>query len=291
VIIGLHHEQDIRRMGGLKKYMPITYWTSLIGSLALIGFPGFSGFFSKDALIEAVHHSDRAGSSYAYLCVLVGVFVTALYTFRMFFLVFHGEERIDEDARGHLRESPWVVTLPLIMLAIPSLLIGWFTIGPVLFGNFFSDSVFVLPANDVLAEMGRNFHGPWDFVLHGFASPVLYLALSGVVVAWYVYLRQPSLVERIRDRFSVVYTVLINKYYFDEFNDRVISRFSTRLGNSLWRAGDMMIIDGVIVNGSARLIGWISSAVRHIQTGYLYTYAFVMIIGLSLMIGWVLLQS
>jgi NADH-quinone oxidoreductase subunit L len=291
VIIGLHHEQDIRRMGGLKKYMPITYWTSFIGSLALIGFPGFSGFFSKDALIEAVHHSDRAGSSYAYLCVLVGVFVTALYTFRMFFLVFHGEERIDEDARGHLRESPWVVTLPLIMLAIPSLLIGWFTIGPVLFGNFFSDSVFVLPANDVLAEMGRNFHGPWDFVLHGFASPVLYLALSGVVVAWYVYLRQPSLVERIRDRFSVVYTVLINKYYFDEFNDRVISRFSTRLGNSLWRAGDMMIIDGVIVNGSARLIGWISSAVRHIQTGYLYTYAFVMIIGLSLMIGWVLLQS
>jgi NADH-quinone oxidoreductase subunit L len=290
VIIGLHHEQDIRRMGGLKKYMPVTYWTSLIGSLALIGFPGFSGFFSKDALIEAVHHSDRAGSGYAYFCVLVGVFVTALYSFRMFFLVFHGEERIDEDARGHLHESPWVVTFPLVMLAIPSLLIGWFTIGPILFGDFFSDSIFVLPANDVLAQMGRDFHGPWNFVLHGFASPVLYLALSGVFVAWYVYLRQPSLIDSIRDRFSVLYTVLINKYYFDEFNDRVISRFSTRLGNSLWRVGDMMIIDGVIVNGGARLIGWLSSTIRHIQTGYLYTYAFVMIIGLSLMIGWLLLQ-
>jgi NADH-quinone oxidoreductase subunit L len=290
VIIGLHHEQDIRRMGGLKKYMPITYWTSLVGSLALIGFPGFAGFFSKDALIEAVHNAGRAGSGYAYFCVLSGVFVTALYTFRMFFLVFHGEEHIDEDARGHLHESPWVVTLPLIMLAIPSLLIGWFTIGPVLFGGFFSDSIFVLPANDVLAQMGRDFHGPWSFVLHGMASPVTYFALSGVILAWYLYIRQPSHVEQIRERLGFVYTLLVNKYYLDQFNEKVLARFSTRLGNSLWRVGDVAVIDGVIVNGSARLIGWVSSVVRQIQTGYLYTYAFVMIIGLSLMIGWMLLQ-
>ncbi len=290
VIIGLHHEQDIRRMGGLKKYMPITYWTSLIGSLALIGFPGFAGFFSKDALIEAVHYADRAGSGYAYYCVLAGVFVTALYSFRMFFLVFHGEERIDEDARGHLHESPWVVTLPLVMLAIPSLLIGWFTIGPVLFGDFFDHSIFVLPANDVLAQMGRDFHGPLSFVLHGMASPVIYLALSGVILAWYLYVRQPSHVERIRERLGFVYTLLVNKYYLDQFNEKVLARFSTRLGNSLWQVGDVAVIDGVIVNGSARLIGWVSSVVRQIQTGYLYTYAFVMIIGLSLMIGWMLLQ-
>jgi len=290
VIIGLHHEQDIRRMGGLKKYMPITYWTSLIGSLALIGFPGFAGFFSKDALIEAVHYADRAGSGYAYYCVLAGVFVTALYSFRMFFLVFHGEERIDEDARGHLHESPWVITLPLVMLAIPSLLIGWFTIGPVLFGDFFDHSIFVLPANDVLAQMGRDFHGPLSFVLHGMASPVIYLALSGVILAWYLYVRQPSHVERIRERLGFVYTLLVNKYYLDQFNEKVLARFSTRLGNSLWQVGDVAVIDGVIVNGSARLIGWVSSVVRQIQTGYLYTYAFVMIIGLSLMIGWMLLQ-
>jgi NADH-quinone oxidoreductase subunit L len=294
VIIGLHHEQDIRRMGGLKKYMPITYWTSLIGSLALIGFPGFAGFFSKDALIEAVHHAsqqmDRAGAGYAYICVLIGVFVTALYSFRLFFLVFHGEERIDEDARGHLHESPWVVTLPLILLAIPSLLIGWFTIGPMLFGDFFGQSIFVLPANDMLAVMGRDYHGPLGFVLHGLTSPVLYLALLGVIVAWYLYLRRPSLVELIRERFSAVYTVLAHKYYFDEFNEKVIARSCTWLGNFLWRAGDVTIIDGVFVNGSARLVGWTASVVRHIQTGYLYTYAFVMIIGLSVMLGWLLLQ-
>jgi NADH-quinone oxidoreductase subunit L len=294
VIIGLHHEQDIRRMGGLKKYMPITYWTSLIGSLALIGFPGFAGFFSKDALIEAVHHTSqhlgRPGAGYAYYCLLIGVFVTALYSFRMFFLVFHGKERIDEDARGHLHESPWVVTLPLIMLAVPSVLIGWFTIGPILFGGFFGESIFVLPPNNVLAELGRDFHGPWSFLVHGLASPVVYLALSGVVVAWYLYLHRPSLGEGIRERLGPVYTVLVNKYYFDAFNEKVIAPFCTRLGKLLWRAGDMVIIDGVIVNGSARLVGWTSSVLRQIQTGYLYTYAFAMIIGLSLMLGWLLLQ-
>jgi NADH-quinone oxidoreductase subunit L len=295
VIIGLHHEQDIRRMGGLKKYMPVTYWTSLIGSLALIGFPGFAGFFSKDALIEAVHHAsqhlDRPGSGYAYFCVLIGVFVTALYSFRLFFLVFHGEERIDDDARGHLHESPWVITLPLILLAIPSLLIGWFTIGPLLFGDFFGNSIFVLPANDMLAEIGRDFHGAGGFLLHGLASPVFYLALFGVFVAWYFYLRQPSLADQIRQRFGPVYTVLANKYYFDAFNEKVVARFSVRLGEVFWRAGDVTIIDGAMVNGSARFVGWVASVVRLAQTGYLYTYAFVMIIGLSLMLGWLLLRS
>jgi NADH-quinone oxidoreductase subunit L len=204
VIIGLHHEQDIRRMGGLKKHMPVTYWTALIGSLALIGFPGFAGFFSKDALIEAVRQAQGAGSGYAYFCVLVGVFVTALYSFRMFFLVFHGPERIDDDARGHLHESPWVVTMPLILLAIPSVLIGWPTIGPLLFGDFFGSSIFVLESHDVLAETGESFHGPLSFVWHGLASPVVYLALSGVVVAWYLYLRKPSLAERNRERLSLI---------------------------------------------------------------------------------------
>jgi NADH-quinone oxidoreductase subunit L len=199
VIIALHHEQDIRRMGGLKKYMPVTYWTALIGALALIGFPGFSGFFSKDALIEAVHLADLRGAGYAYFCVLIGVFITALYSFRMLFLVFHGQERIDDDARGHLRESPWVVTLPLVMLAIPSLAIGWFTIGPVVFGNFFEGSLFVLSGHDVVEELRFEWQGPAAFVLHAFASPVLYLAAAGVGTAWYLYLREPAVPERIRE--------------------------------------------------------------------------------------------
>jgi NADH-quinone oxidoreductase subunit L len=184
VIIALHHEQDMRKMGGLKKYLPITYWTSLAGSLALIGFPGTAGFFSKDALIEAVGHSTIAGSGYAYFCVMAGVLITALYSFRMFFLVFHGKERIDEDARHHLHEPGWVVTLPLIFLAIPSIVIGWPTVGPLLFGDFFGNAIFVTDAHDVLGQLGADYHGPVQFLLHGLTSPVLYLALSGVVFAW-----------------------------------------------------------------------------------------------------------
>ena len=289
VIIGLHHEQDIRRMGGLKKYMPITYWTSLVGALALIGFPGFAGFFSKDALIEAVGHAQRAGSGYAYFCVMIGVFVTALYTFRMFFLVFHGEERIDDDARGHLHESPWVVTVPLILLAIPSFVIGWPTIIPLLFGDFFGDAIFVLGANDVLAEMAHEFNGPGTFLLHGLMHPwALVLALAGVLTAGYLYLRKPELPEIISERFSAIHTLLLNKYYFDTFNEKIIAALSRGTGKLLWRVGDEMIIDGVMVNGSARLVGWTSSIVRRAQTGYLYTYAFVMIIGLSVVVGWLL---
>ncbi|TDJ46853.1 MAG: NADH-quinone oxidoreductase subunit L [Gammaproteobacteria bacterium] len=288
VIIGLHHEQDIRRMGGLKKYMPITYWTSLIGSLALIGFPGTAGFFSKDALIEAVHGATRAGSSYAYWCVLLGVFITALYTFRLFFLVFHGAERIDDDARGHLQESPWVVWVPLVMLAIPSLLIGWPTIGPVLFGDFFGAAIFVLPGNDVLGELGQGFHGAWGFLVHGLTSPVLYLAGAGVGVAWFCYLRRPDLPETLRARFAAVHTLLMNKYYADILVEKIIPKGSTGVGTLFWRIGDVVLIDGAAVNGSAKLVGWAAGVIRYMQTGYLYTYAFAMIIGLSALIGWVL---
>ena len=288
VIIALHHEQDIRRMGGLKKYMPITYWTSLVGSLALIGFPGTAGFFSKDALIEAVGHADRAGSGYAYFCVLVGVFVTALYSFRMFFLVFHGKERIDDDARGHLHESPWVVTLPLILLAIPAVVIGWPAIGPLLFGDFFGDAIFVREANDVLGDLGADFHGPLGFLLHGLTSPVLLLAAAGVVVAWFLYLKRPDIPETIRDRFAAVHRLLMNKYYFDTLVEKWIPKSSEGLGKVLWKVGDVTLIDGAAVNGTARLVGWVASIVRHIQTGYLYTYAFAMVIGLVTLVFWAL---
>jgi NADH-quinone oxidoreductase subunit L len=286
VIIALHHEQDMRKMGGLKKYMPITYWTSLAGSLALIGFPGTAGFFSKDALIEAVGHSTIAGSGYAYFCVVAGVFITALYTFRLFFMVFHGRERMDEDARHHLHESPWVVTLPLVLLAIPSLIIGWPTIGPVLFGDYFAGAIFVAPAHDVLAEMGADYHGPLGFLLHGLSSPVLYLALAGVATAWYLYLKNPLLPKAIKERFEFIYRLLDNKYYFDDFNEQVIARASRMLGQGLWRGGDAAVIDGVLVNGSANAINWIAGKVRLIQTGYLYHYAFAMVIGMCVLVAW-----
>jgi NADH-quinone oxidoreductase subunit L len=291
VIIALHHEQDMRKMGGLKKYMPITYWTTLLGSLALIGFPGTAGFFSKDALIEAVHaagQTEIAGFAhqYAYWCVLIGVFVTALYSFRMFFLVFHGKERIDEDARHHLHESPWVVTLPLILLAIPSVVIGWFTIGPVLFGGYFGDAIFVLPAHDVLARLGADYHGPVGFFMHGLQSPVLYIALAGVATAWYLYLQNPLLPKAIKERFGFIYRLLENKYYLDDFNEQVLARGARMLGHGFWRGGDEVVIDGVLVNGTANLIGRFAGIVRHLQSGYLYHYAFTMMIGLVVLVGW-----
>jgi NADH-quinone oxidoreductase subunit L len=286
VIIALHHEQDMRKMGGLKKYLPITYWTSLAGSLALIGFPGTAGFFSKDALIEAVGHSTLPGSSYAFFCVMAGVFITALYSFRMFFMVFHGSERIDEEARHHLHEPKWVVTLPLVMLAIPSLVIGWFTIGPLLFGSYFDGVIFVLPQHDVLAQLGADYHGPLGFLLHGLQSPVLYLALAGVICAWYMYLKNPSLPEAIKNRFVFLHRLLENKYYLDDINEHVLARGARMLGQGLWKGGDIAIIDGVIVNGSATMIGRIAGLMRRLQTGYLYHYAFAMVIGLCVIVGW-----
>jgi len=288
VIIALHHEQDMRKMGGLRKYMPITFWTTLIGSLALIGFPGTAGFFSKDALIEAVGHSTIAGSGYAYFCVMTGVFVTALYSFRLVFMVFFGKERMDEDARHHLHESPWVVTLPLILLAIPSLLIGWPTIGPMLFGDFFGNAIFVLPQHDVLAQIGADFHGPMAFLLHGLTSPVLLLAFSGVAVAWYLYLKQPQIPERIQERLSFIYRLLVNKYYIDDFNQKVFARGSVLIGQGLWRIGDVAIIDGVLINGTANSVGKIAGVMRRLQTGYLYHYAFAMVIGLVILVGWLI---
>jgi len=291
VIIAMHHEQDMRKMGGLRKYMPVTYWTCLIGALALIGFPGFAGFFSKDALIEAVELSSLPAARYGYWCVLIGVFVTAFYTFRLVFMTFHGQERMDEHTREHLHESPWVVTLPLVLLAIPSVVIGWPAIGSLLFGDYFGNAVYVAPAHDVLARLGEHYHGPMAFVQHGLASPILGLATAGVMLAWYLYLKRPELPERLRVKAGGLYTLLVNKYYLDAFNERFIAGGSRALGNLLWRGGDVAIIDGAAVNGSARLVGWIAGAIRGVQSGYLYHYAFATIIGLSALLAWLLWQS
>jgi NADH-quinone oxidoreductase subunit L len=291
VIIAMHHEQDIRKMGGLRRYLPLTWLTSLVGTLSLIGFPGFSGFFSKDALIEAVGHAHRAGATYAWWCLMIGVFVTALYSFRMYFLVFHGPERMDAETKAHLHESPWVVTVPLVLLAIPSVVIGWPAIQPVVFGDYFGSSIFVLGSNDVLGDLAGEFHGPWAYVLHAFRAPVPYLALAGALVAWYLYLRRPALADALRERVRWLYTLLVNKYYFDEFNQRVLARGSVGLGNGFWRYGDVLVIDGGLVNGSARLVGWFAQVSRHLQSGYLYHYAFAMIIGLAVLVSWLLLGA
>ena len=281
VIIALHHNQDMRSMGGLRKHMPVTWVTSLLGTLALIGFPGFSGFFSKDAIIEAVHLSEVPGHDFAYWCVVVGVFVTALYSFRLYFLVFHGKERMDEHAREHLHESPWVVTVPLVLLAIPSVLIGWMGIEAMLFGDHFGDSLFVRPEHDVLARLGESFQGEAAFIGHAFATPPLYLALAGVVCAWFFYMVRPELPALWARRLAPVHSVLMHKYGFDVLYEEVFARMGRGLGTVFWRIGDRILIDGLLVNGSARLIGWFSSLIRQLQTGFLYTYAFAMIIGLA----------
>ena len=286
VIMGMHHDQDIRNMGGVRRYMPLTYLTALLGSLALIGFPGFSGFFSKDAIIEAVHHATRPGSGYAYVLLTAGVFVTALYSFRMFFLVFHGEGPRDAHARHHLHESPAVVTVPLVLLAIPSVVIGYLTVGDMLFGDFFKGVLTVLPQNDVLAAIGKDFHGAWAFVLHGMTTLPFYLAMAGLLVAGYIYLFNPGLADRIKDRLAVVYRILDQKYGFDEFNQAVFAGGSRAIGRALWQGGDRAVIDGVIVDGSAHAVGWLAGVVRHLQTGYLYHYAIAMVVGLIGLLAW-----
>ena len=286
VIIAMHHEQDIRKMGGLKKYMPITYWTALVGSLALIGFPGFSGFFSKDGIIEAVHHSTLAGSGIAYAAVLSGVFITALYSFRMFFLVFHTEERMDEHTRAHLHETPAVVTVPLVLLAIPSLVIGYLTVGPVLFGGYFGEAIVVLPQHDVLAQVGADFHGPLTFMLHGLLQPPFWLAMAGLGSAWYVYTQKPQIAANLAASFPRLHALLLNKYGCDDFNEAVFAAGGRGLGNRLWQRGDVGLIDGLVINGTAGAIGWFAGVARQLQTGYLYTYAFAMVIGLVVLVGW-----
>ncbi|MEX2576773.1 MAG: proton-conducting transporter membrane subunit, partial [Halofilum sp. (in: g-proteobacteria)] len=290
VMIGLHHEQDMRKMGGLWRHMPWTYGTAVVGSLALIGFPGFAGFFSKDAIIEAVHYSDRAGAGFAYFCVLAGVFVTALYTFRMLFLTFHGPEKMDHHAKEHLHESPKVVTVPLVLLAIPSVFIGAMTIGPVLFGDFFGDAIYVHEANDVVAQVGHHFHGWWSFVVHGLKGEAVYLALAGVFVAWFIWIKNPHLATMAAERLSPVHRMLEMKYGFDELYQNVIAAGSRRLGGGLFAIGDQRMIDGWVVNGSARLVGFSSTVLRRLQSGYLYHYAFAMIVGLLAALTWILFR-
>jgi NADH-quinone oxidoreductase subunit L len=300
VIIGMHHEQDMRKMGGLFKYMRITAITSWLGALALIGTPGFSGFYSKDTIIEAVHASHRWGATYAYWCVLAGVFVTALYTFRMIFMTFHGPERFRQVAAEHghddhhgpvePHESPLVVTLPLIALAIPSVFIGMLTAGPVLFGGYFGDAIRVLEKNDVLAELGHDFNGPWQKFLEGFTSAPFWLAAAGVFIAWLFFLKKPQLADSTARIFAPIRTLLLNKYYFDWFNENVIAALARGLGYTFWKAGDQVLIDGVLVNGSAATVAWLGSIVRRVQNGYLYAYAFWMVIGLAALLGWFLVR-
>ena len=299
VIIAMHHEQDMRYMGGLRKYMPITWITAWIGTLALIGFPFFSGFYSKDAIIEVVAESHRWGSGFAYFAVVAGVLVTALYSFRLLYLTFHGKERFEvvHDAGDHPpqgqqahtpKESPWVVTLPLILLAIPSIVIGWMTIEPVLFGGWLDDSIFVLEKNDVLAELGGHFHGATAMALHAVSTIPFWLMVAGFVLATIIYQFRPAIADAVRDRFPFLYRLLDHKYYFDEFYQKVFAQGSVKLGQNLWNKADAGFIDNGLVNGSARIVEWIAARVRRWQTGFLYDYAFAMIIGLiAILAVWV----
>jgi len=284
VIIALHHEQDMRKMGGLKKYMPITYWTAFIGALASVGIPPFAGFFSKDALIEAVHASHLPGAGFAYFCVLSCVFVTALYTFRLLFMTFHGEPRMDEHLREHLHESPPVVTVPLILLAIPSVYTGWQYIEPMLFGGYFGQAIVVRPEHDVLARLQEHFHGAFAFVLHGMTAAPFWLAVAGIGVAYYLYRVRTDLPQKISERFRPVYNILERKYGFDEFYQWLFAGGARGVGGGLWQVGDVTVIDGFFVNGTARVVRWTSSVIRHIQSGYIYHYAFSMIIGVFVLL-------
>ena len=311
VIIGMHHDQDIRRMGGLWKYMPITWFTSLLGSLALIGTPFFSGFYSKDSIIEAVQASHIAGSSFAQFAVLAGVFVTAFYSFRMYFLVFHGQERFGHEAAHDTHdahddhhdehhglapgekphETPWVVTLPLVLLAIPSVVIGYLTIETMLFGDFFKGVIFVADKHEAMAELTHEFHSATAMAIHALTSVPFVLALSGVVASWYCYMINPKVPAWFYQKFSAVYTLLDNKYYMDKINEVVFAAGARKLGSGFSSIGDKTLIDGWIVNGSARLVGWFSTVTRTFQTGYIYHYAFTMIVAVALYMGYLLMTS
>jgi NADH-quinone oxidoreductase subunit L len=334
VIIGMHHDQDIRNMGGLRKYMPITWITSLIGSLALIGTPFFSGFYSKDSIIEAVEHSHLAGSGFAYFAVVAGVFVTAFYSFRMYFLVFHGEERFgkvhhevkhevhhaahadathDDHHAVHLdsndahvgdhddeevshdhhhglapsqkpHETPWVVWLPLVLLAIPSVIIGYIAIEPMLFGGYFKDAIYIGENHEVMHELHEEFHGAFAMALHSLTSLPLWLAIAGVASSAFFYLKRPDIPAAIQKRFQWIYTLLENKYYFDRFNDWFYAGGARGLSAFLGKFGDKFLIDGLMVNGTASLVGKVSSVVRKLQSGYIYHYAFTMIVGVFILL-------
>ncbi len=306
VIIGMHHNQDIRYMGGLKKYMKITWLTSLVGSLALIGFPLFSGFYSKDTIIEAVHESKIFGHGYAYFAVMAGVFVTAFYSFRMYFLVFHGEERYDQapkhaDEDDHVHdahhdhhskphESPWVVTVPLVLLAIPSAILGYFGVEKIVHGDWFKGVISVTKEHDTLSALTASFHGPLGMAIHGLSTLPLLLALLGVALSYYLYVMNPALPAKLRIRFSGVVKILEEKYYFDRFNDFFFAGGARKLGEGLFRYGDRAIIDGAMVNGSAKGVAMLSGVMRHLQTGYVYHYAFVMVAGVLAFLTWLLLR-
>ena len=296
VIMGMHHNQDIRWMGNVRKYMPVTWFTFLLGSLALIGTPFFSGFYSKDAIIEAVHASNLPASGFAYFAVIAGVFVTAFYSFRLDFLVFHGKERYDQNPDAHHddhgrhghdekpHESPWVVWVPLVLLAVPSVVIGAMTLMPMLFGDFFKNVIFVDAArHPAMAKLAEEIHGWVPMALHGFMTAPFWLALAGVLVSWYMYLINPALPAAIKRASGPIYRLLENKYYMDWINENIIARGARMLGTGLWQVGDRALIDGAVVNGSWKLVGWVAGVVRWVQSGYLYHYALVMILGIFML--------
>ena len=300
VIIAMHHEQDMRKMGGLRKYMPITYMTVLIGAIANAGLPPFAGFFSKDSIIIAVGLSQVPGAAFAYVCALAGVFIGGLYSFRLVFFAFHGKERFrdahddhhgehhDDHGHGHHgvhepHESPKVVTVPLILLSIPAIASGWF-IGTLLYGNWFGDAIYIAESHGALATMKESFHGVFGMMMHGVVTLPFWLAISGAATAWYLYIARPDLPAVIREKMALPVKILENKYGFDQFNEWFFAGGARGLGRGLWKAGDQVIIDGVVVNGSAKLVGWFAGVVRLFQTGHLYQYAFSMIIGVFVLL-------
>ncbi len=290
VIMAMHHEQDMRKMGGLRKYMPITYITFLIGSLALCAIPPFAGFFSKDMIIDAIGQATIPGARYAYYCVAIGAFVTGLYTFRALFLTFHTKPRMDEQTREHLKESSWVVWAPLVALAIPSVILGGIFIKPMLFDkpSFLGRSIFVLPEHGVLAKLGEEFHGVWSMMFHSVQTPTFWLAVSGIIVAWVCYILVPTIPERLASSFSGLHRMLLNKYGFDDFNDKVFVRGARKVGDILFGLGDRRLIDGLGVNGSGLTVRWMALHARLMQTGYLYHYATAMVLGVLVLLSWLI---
>ena len=293
VILAMHHEQDMRKMGGLAKYMPITYLTFMIGALSISAIPPLAGFYSKDAIIEAVHLSNIPGATFAYVCVMIGAFLTPLYMFRALFLTFHGEPRMDQETLNHVKESPWVVLIPLLLLAVPSVIAGGILVGPMLYTptKLLGDSIFVLPQHNVLGMMATDFAGARMLAVKAGAHCVLWIALLGIITAWIFNLRYPALAERLKKRFSVLYSIIESKYGFDDFNQLVFVRGSRKLGNFFYLYTDLKIIDGIFVNGTGRFIRWFSRVASRVQTGYLYHYTFAIVLGLCAFLGWLIIGA
>ena len=284
VIIAMHHEQDMRKMGGLKKYMPITYWTMIMAALASAGVPGFSGFFSKDAIIEAVHFATIPGAGFAYFCAVTTVFITGFYTFRLMFMTFHGKPRMDHHTEEHLHESPWVVTLPLVILAMAALGAGWF-IAPMLFGDYFGNAIQILPQHDTIAKLEAEFHGIAGMMTHSVATLPFWLSSGGIFVAWYLYIANTRLPEKIRQAAGPLYTILDRKYYIDELYSWLFIGGARTLGSALWKVGDVTVIDGFFVNGTARVVAGAATLMQRFQSGYIYHYAFTMIVGIFILMS------